>query len=56
VYAAAPYAEFGPPDTPNSADRIAGNTEAEGTMLHTSAGETANGTGTVALLNLGIAV
>ena len=44
------------PDTPNSADNIAGNTEAEGTLLHTSAGDTAKGPGTVALLNLGVAV
>ena len=54
VYAAAPYAEFGLPDTPNEADRIAGNPQAEGTLLHTTAGETSRGTGTVALLNLGI--
>ncbi len=56
VYASAPYAEFGLPDTPNSADNIAGNTEAEGTLLHTSPGDTTNGPGTVALLNLGVAV
>jgi protocatechuate 3,4-dioxygenase beta subunit len=56
VYATEPYAEFGLPDTPNSADRIAGNTQAEGTLLHTSAGDTAKGSGTVALLNLGISV
>ncbi len=55
VYSGAPYAEFGPPDTSNEADNIAGDTEAEGTMLHTSTGETANGAGTLALLNLGIA-
>jgi len=54
VYASAPYAEFGLPDTPNSADSIAGNTEAEGTLLHTSPGDTGKGAGTVALLNLGI--
>ena len=54
VYASAPYAEFGLPDTPNEADRIAGNPQAEGTLLHTTAGETSRGTGTVALLNLGI--
>jgi protocatechuate 3,4-dioxygenase beta subunit len=56
VYASAPYAEFGLPDTPNASDNIAGNTEAEGTLLHTSAGETSKGAGTVALLNLGITV
>ena len=54
VYAAAPYAEFGLPDTPNSADRIAGDPLAEGTLLHTTAGETSLGTGTLGLLNLGI--
>ena len=54
VYAAAPYAEFGLPDTPNGADNIAGNSAAEGTMLHTSAADTANGPGTLALLNLGV--
>lgn len=54
VYAAAPYAEFGLPGTPNSADRIAGNPQAEGTLLHLTAGETSLGTGTLGLLNLGI--
>ena len=54
VYAAAPYAQFGLPDTPNSADGIAGNPSAEGTLLHTAPGDTAKGAGTVALLNLGI--
>jgi protocatechuate 3,4-dioxygenase beta subunit len=54
VYAAAPYAEFGPPDTPNSADRIAGDPQAEGTLLHTTAAETSLGTGTLGLLNLAI--
>jgi len=55
VYSAAPYAQFGLPDTSNSSDRIAGNPEAEGTLLHTVAGQTSKGTGTVALLNVGIA-
>jgi protocatechuate 3,4-dioxygenase beta subunit len=54
VYADAPYAEFGLPDTSNEADRIAGNPQAEGTLLHTSAGATSRGAGTIALLNLGI--
>jgi protocatechuate 3,4-dioxygenase beta subunit len=54
VFATGPYAEFGLPDTSNESDSIAGNTEAEGTLLHTSAGETARGAGTLALLNLGI--
>jgi protocatechuate 3,4-dioxygenase beta subunit len=54
VYGVAPYAEFGLPDTSNEADSIAGNPEGEGTLVHTSAGETSKGTGTVALLNIGI--
>jgi len=54
VYSTAPYSEFGLPDTSNSADGIAGDPQAEGTLLHTVAGETSKGTGTVALLNLGI--
>jgi len=54
VYSTAPYSEFGLPDTSNSADSIAGDPQAEGTLLHTVAGETSKGTGTVALLNLGI--
>ena len=54
VYAASPCAEFGLPDTPNSADRIAGDPKAEGTLLHTTSGETSLGTGTLGLLNLGI--
>jgi protocatechuate 3,4-dioxygenase beta subunit len=55
VYSGAPYDEFGLPDTSNEADNIAGDTKAEGTLLHTSAGDTAKGAGTLALLNLGIA-
>src|SRR3954454_10764947 len=54
VYSTAPYAEFGLPDTSNASDSIAGDPQTEGTLLHTSSGETSNGTGTVALLNLGI--
>lgn len=54
VYAAEPYAEFGLPDTSNESDNIAGNAEAEGTIVHTSAGQTWSGVGTVALLNLGV--
>ena len=54
VYAAEPYAEFGLPDTSNEEDNIAGNAEAEGTIVHTAPGATWAGTGTVALLNLGI--
>jgi protocatechuate 3,4-dioxygenase beta subunit len=54
VYAAAPYDEFGLPDTSNESDGIAGDPGADGTLLHTSAAETAAGTGTLALLNVGI--
>jgi protocatechuate 3,4-dioxygenase beta subunit len=56
VYATEPYAEFGLPDTSNESDNIAGNAEAEGTVLHASPGETTNGPGTIALLNLGVRV
>jgi len=54
VYADEPYAQFGEPDTPLERDGIAGDAENEGTILHTAAAETTAGTGTLALLNLGI--
>jgi hypothetical protein len=54
VYAGAPYAEFGLPDTSNAADSIAGDPAAEGTLVHTSPADTAGGAGTLGLLNLGI--
>ena len=54
VYATGPYAEFGLPDTSNESDGIAGDAEAEGTILVTSSADTANGAGTLALLNIGI--
>jgi protocatechuate 3,4-dioxygenase beta subunit len=54
VVAEAPYAEFGPPDTPLAEDGIAGDPAGDGTIMHTAAGDTAAGAGTVALLNLGI--
>jgi len=54
VYSAAPYTEFGPADTSNAADAIAGDPEGDGTLLSPVPGETANGTGSLALLNLGI--
>jgi len=54
VYSAAPYAQFGLPDTSNASDSIAGDPKSEGTLLHTVAGETSKGAGTVALLNLGV--
>jgi protocatechuate 3,4-dioxygenase beta subunit len=54
VYASDPYAENGLPDTPNAADRIAGDPAGEGTLLVPVAGETGRGAGSVALLNLGV--
>ena len=54
VYANAPYAEFGLPDTSNEADGIAGDPAAEGTLVHTSAADTSSGPGTLALLNLAV--
>ena len=48
------YAAHGQPDTVNSTDSIAGNPAAEGSLLHLAPAETANGPGTLALLNLGI--
>jgi len=52
VYAEAPYAEYGLPDTSNASDSIAGDPAAQGTLLHLTA-ETTSG-GTLGLLNLGI--
>lgn len=54
VYQSEPYAAFGLPDTPNARDGIAGDPAAQGTLLSTVAGPTARGTGTLALLNLGV--
>jgi len=54
VFATGPYAEFGLPDTSNESDGVAGDPGADGTLLHTTAGETSRGAGTLALLNLGI--
>lgn len=54
VYAAAPYSVNGRPDTSNEADRLAGDPSADGTMLTLTDGETALGTGSVAVLNLGV--
>jgi protocatechuate 3,4-dioxygenase beta subunit len=56
VHAAEPYVEFGPPDTPNAADRIAGPVIATGGLLTLAPGATAAGAGTVALTNLGVSV
>jgi protocatechuate 3,4-dioxygenase beta subunit len=55
VHADEPYAEFGPPDTSNAEDRIAGDPQREGTLLALRAADTAGGAGTLALVNLGIA-
>ncbi len=54
VYDAAPYDEFGLPDTSNAQDGIAGNPAREGTRLVTAAAATTAGAGTLALLNIGI--
>jgi protocatechuate 3,4-dioxygenase beta subunit len=55
VYAAAPYARFGTPDTRNADDGIAGDPEAEGTLVAVRVADTGRGSGTLGLLNLGIA-
>ena len=52
VFTADPYVEFGPPDTSWAADGIAGDPLAEGTALSLSA----EGEGTLGLLNLGVAL
>jgi protocatechuate 3,4-dioxygenase beta subunit len=55
VYRAAPYVRFGTPDTTNAQDSIAGDPAADGTMLHVRDADTDRGTGTLGVLNLGIA-
>ena len=55
VYAAAPYARFGTPDTRNADDGIAGDPTTEGTLLTVRGADTGHGPGTLALLNLGVA-
>jgi protocatechuate 3,4-dioxygenase beta subunit len=54
VYASAPYAGFGAPDTRNADDSIAGDPKNEGTLLAVRAADTGRGSGTLGLLNLGI--
>jgi protocatechuate 3,4-dioxygenase beta subunit len=54
VYAEAPYAENGLPDTTNAQDGIAGDPESEGTLVHLTAAEPTSGAGTLGLLNLGV--
>jgi protocatechuate 3,4-dioxygenase beta subunit len=51
VFATGAYAEFGPPDTTWATDAFAGDPTAEGTALSLSA----DGSSTLALLNLGVA-
>jgi len=54
VFADAPYAEFGLPNTTNAEDGIAGDPATDGTLLALVAAETSAGAGTLALLNLGV--
>jgi len=54
VYASAPYAPFGTPDTRNADDSIAGDPTTEGTLVAVRDADTGRGAGTLALLNLGI--
>lgn len=54
VYADAPYAQFGLPDTSNAQDSIAGDVTTNGTLLTTTRAQTSGGAGTQALLNLGV--
>lgn len=54
VYADEPYARYGPPDTSNAQDAIAGDPSRDGTLVATVAGPTGRGQGTLALVNLGI--
>lgn len=56
VFAAEPYADFGPPDTPLARDGFAGDAAGDGTLLHTVNADTSAGRGTLALLNLGVGV
>lgn len=54
VYASAPYARFGTPDTRNRDDSIAGDPTTEGTLVTVRDADTDRGAGTLALLNLGV--
>jgi protocatechuate 3,4-dioxygenase beta subunit len=54
IYSEEAYADNGLPDTSNEQDGIAGDPEAEGTLLALAAGATTRGEGSVALLNLGV--
>ena len=55
IYSEDAYAEFGPPDTTNEQDGIAGDVESDGTLLRLTPGPTRAGAGTIALANVGIA-
>lgn len=55
VYEGDAYVANGLPDTTNARDSIAGDVDTNGTLLHLSDAATANGDGTLALANLGIA-
>lgn len=54
VLATGAYADFGPPDTTNGTDAIAGDPATGGNLLTVAPAETANGTGSLALANLGV--
>lgn len=54
VYRSNPYRQFGPPDTSNEQDSIAGRPAVDGTLLHTVKADTSVGPGTLAMLNLGV--
>ncbi len=56
VFTEPPYAEFGPQDTTNDRDGIAGRALTTGGLLTLAPGATAAGEGTIALTNLGVGV
>lgn len=56
VLSSGAYAEFGPPDTTNATDGIAGDPAREGSQLTAVAAQTRRGVGTLALANLGVSV
>ena len=54
VLAAGAYAEFGPPDTTHASDGIAGDPDADGSLIDLTPAETELGTGTLGLANIGV--
>lgn len=54
IYATGEYAPFGLPNTTNQSDRIAGDPDAEGSLIAVTAAPTSLGMGTLGLANLGI--